>query len=291
MHSLDALLSKDRQKPEKEWQNILSEYVEDLGVEEITPGMYPSKVQNHPVFHHNAGDMNWSRLMPDDSVSRLKQTDNIYEEFVNIVQNTAKNLERISHRYPKKIHLVGALAWDVERIANTSVEPPDKAYIAGQIIRRLSGNVNLHNPEAMEIDTNTPPNDLTILVTSINDRNFEDWLVFEIENASIFDESFQLSTHMLKDLRENDLDPDLFVQNVAFDVNGVNIPSTSPKGSISVVSMSERRDHCSYTTIEQPEKLFKNNWGVIEQMIEILDDDIREDYFRLDWTISAGMRW
>lgn len=287
----DIFSSKDRWKPEKEWQDLLSDYVDDLGVKELPGGMYKSAIQNHPVFYDAPGDMNWSSLMPDSSVFKLKNSENIYEDFVNIVETTAENIEQMSHNMPEMMYTKMNLSWDEEKISNTSIKPPDKAYIAGQILRRLSGAVNPHNPPSIEKETMAPPDNLKILVTMINDKNMEDWLIFDIKDSVVFDRCFQQSTHMFNILQKNDVEPEIKLQNVALDLNGVNVPGSPPKERISLVIMAKRRDHCEYTDIQRPEKVFKNDWGIHDQMIEILGDDIREDSFRLDWTISTGMRW
>lgn len=306
-------IKSDCQISHNTWENILNKYINQLNLEgrddlqpqdvEVFDSVqqvdHLSYLNGHPVFRTPPTDgENWARLMPDDSVIRFNRSTDVFDTFSNITEETTKN---ILDADPGNYENLSAgskrlFSSDWTSPLNGELKPADYGYVATKISSRLRGAVDFSkllsdpgNPE--EQKAHTPEGSVTVTVEGINSKNYEDWEVYDIENAKeFFGDSFGSNVHMAYDIMKSDIEPAYTISDIAFYLEGMSVQNVDcPKAPISLVSMDYERD-TEFFECEKPAEIFSKIWGDTEKMNEKRNKlDRIGKYFTVDWRIVVGM--
>lgn len=271
---------EDRKITNADWEQFQQRYIDEIGFdsEPSRDSWYESRIfQNHPAFRGQTS--NWARLMPNDSIIRLKSTDHPYETFKSIVRETAENVLDES---------------DIGR---------DELYtIATHVISRLRGNVDFQvlmedSIECPDEERGTPYDDMTVVIKCINENNYEDWYVYAIKDGKkIFGSDMGSNTCVAGQIHRHGLEPDQIISNIAFEPRD---PPPSTAGTPSVPSAVPPEHPVTlfsdgYDEIDDPRGLFGDAWGNVNAMREILRESSKTPNTigtGSPWWVTTGVNW
>lgn len=284
-----------------DWRDYYQKYNNELGVDTISMStdvrpeikldsqIFPQPAPEgsertmigHSVF--GAATTNWARLMPRDSVIRLKSTEQPYEVFKQIVMETTENT-----------------------IPELEIQNKDLCSIANHIANRFRGLDfdGLKDDELLE-PTDIVPDHLTLVVKSINQRNFEDWHIYAVDDPGRHFDSNMIPkspAHAVCYLIKNDVEPTLVVNNIAFEIKETmknqadgSVPSAEPPDCPVTVTENNSYEEDYYYEIESSEKVFGDNWGDVKlmrsELQESSQDGERINQFQNSdvWYVNAGL--
>lgn len=263
-----------------DWEEIQQRYIDEIGFdsEPDRGSWYDSRiVQSHQAFRGQTS--NWARLMPNDSVTRLKSAEQPYETFKSIVRETAENV-----------------------LDESQIERDELYTIATNVISRFKGNVDFQvlmagDIECPDEERGTPYDDMTVVIKSINENNYEDWYVYVIKNGKkIFGSDMGSNTCVASQIHRHGLEPDQIISNIAFEPRD---PPPSTAGTPSVPSVDPPEHPITlfsdgYYVVEDPRDLFGDAWGNVNTMREILQESsktINTIGTGSPWWVTTGVNW
>jgi hypothetical protein len=271
---------EDRKITNEEWEQFRQRYIDEIGFDS-EPGRncwYESKIfQDHPAFRGQTS--NWARLMPDDSVVRLKSAGQPYETFRDVVRETAENV-----------------------LDESEIDRNDLYTVVTHIIPRLRGNVDFkvlmaENVECPDEEQGTPYAEMTVVVKSINENNYEDWYVYVIEDGEeLFGADMGSNTCVATQIHRQGIEPDQIISNIAFEPRD---PPPSRSGTPSVPSIDPPKQPVTlfddgYYEINDPRKLFKDAWGDVDAIRKILLESsktLKTIGTGSPWWVTTGVNW
>lgn len=285
---LKFLMMSDRELPwlpqepaitTEEWDTFAEQYTAELGFDaEPHPEEY---FQEGEIFTRESpflGDHNWPLLMPENSVTRIVEAEHPYEMFKSVVQETAEN-----------------------ELGDTKPKSHDLKLVSNHIIPRLRGS-NDFQPSLVRDDDYKPSNDsgytvpdeLSIVVTSTNSRNYQDWYVYDISNATeLFGSTLDSMTQAAHAIYKADLKPDKILRDVALwlrsgGMETKSVPdATPPQHSVTIVSTGLDGDGLFYK-INSPEEAFGSKWANTRLMQSSIDIEPTGDIGSIFW-INTGI--
>lgn len=302
-----SCMAPDRQFPGEQhlshidWENYYERYSDELGVDtlsmnttlrpevilqsKIVPQSDPDGGKDamigHPVF--GAATSNWARLMPEDAVIRLKSAEQPFKAFKQIVRETTENA-----------------------IPGLEIESNDLCAIAHHITNRFAGVDfdSIINEETAE-PTDSIPEHVTMVVKCVNQRNFEDWHIYAIDDPHghfDFNIGIESAGQAAYRLIEGGVTPAQVVDNVAFEIKDTMtnqvVPSVTsavpPDCPVTIIENHSYEDDLYYK-VKSPVKIFGDNWGDIETMRsklhELSQDGDRINQFQFGdvWYVNAGL--
>lgn len=250
-------LPRERKVSSDEWDDFRRRYATELGFDQ-EPDYRSTIGETQIIKEANAltGNSNWHLLMPKDSITRMESASNLYRTFKDIVQDTTRNALR-----------------------QTEPQPLDLYFVASNVISRFKGSSDFHiedirtgSFESQEEQGNSVYDNMTIVVSSTNSRNFEDWYIYDVENASeIFGDELYSMTEAAHAIYKAGLKPEQILQDVAFTLRdqGMDAPSVSgvepPANPVAIVSI-DPHDRGYYYQIDTPQETFGDDWGDVELM-------------------------
>jgi hypothetical protein len=255
-------LPQKRAISDDDWDKFREQYITDLGFSEEPD--YRSRLPDSQIFQNETaflGNNNWPLLMPEDSVLRLRETDRPYEAFKEIVQETAE-----------------------DTLDGAEPKPLDLYLISNKIITRFKGSSDFDlsrvrddaDFEARGEGGNSVYDGMSVIVTSTNSKNLEDWYVYVVEDATdIFGPTLHSMTQASHSILEAELEPEHVIQDIAFTLEdgGMEAESvagaTPPKHPVSVVTTEPNGDGYYYE-IGSTEKTFGDKWGDVDLMKQTL---------------------
>lgn len=278
-----------------EWDTARNQIYDDLGIDIDELGLISQFTPNHPTFEPG-GFHNWTRLLPDDAVLRVREAESLEKTILKISEETYENVvdtsdrsvdSPISHSDRDSSDYV-----DAQKPGRDVLQAGQLAFLGSQIIGQFSGNIDLSRVQ----DSLLAPDDAmqeapdfktTVLVSRRNERNLEDIAVFTVKNGEdFFGERFRDSTVMFELLRQSEIKPDFVGKDVAFNSDG-NAWGTSaiPDHKITVLSQ-DYRDRVDFGTVSNPREVFAETWGDVSKMMSNLSDG---DY--VHQYDAGGMSW
>lgn len=271
---------ENRKITSAEWEQFRQRYIDEIGFDS-EPGRdcwYESKIfQDHPAFRGQTS--NWARLVPDDSVIRLKSAEQPYETFRDIVRETAENA-----------------------LDESEIDRNDLYTVATHIIPRFRGDVDFQalmadNIECPDEERGTPYADMTVVIKSINENNYEDWYVYVIEDGEeLFGADMGSNTCVATQIHRQGLEPDQIIPDIAFEPRDPP-PSTSGTPSVPSIALPEQPVKLfddGYYEIDDPRELFSDAWGDVNTMREILQESsktMKTIGTGSPWWVTTGVNW
>lgn len=292
--------STDRPKWHQ-WEDVFDTYLSERGVERQLANRH---VPRHPTFD-TVYFYNWLRILPDNTVSRLCTTENLYREFSDIVSRVYQLLEGdvegdLESSYSMYRESDGNPVSDEER--RSGIE----AYLCTQIGGHLRGDVNFEELRAGEYEApeshliEPPDGPVSIEVRSRNGHNFEDVAIFSLEEG-FFEAEFGDSTLMFDKLRRSTVEPDRVIDSLAFDWEGNSWVRSPPPTEAITACSTDPKGRVDYYRIKNPLAIYGDSWGDLTAMYEAESEFERENpdsgeishihHDRFDWTLSTGMRY
>lgn len=256
-----------------DWMDFYQRYCSELEIEAEPMDVWAESqvFQNHPTFRGKSE--NWARLMPVGSVNKLNSTENAYEKFKQIVRETTENA-----------------------IPNVERNRNDLATVADFVSSRYRGSVNFQSLIDGEIDnaekTGTPYDGMSVLIRAVNERNYEDWYVYTVDDGQgLFGSDMGTQTHVAYQIYNSDIAPDQIIRNVAFELGRVtgerqSVPSVDPENNPVAITIDK-----NYYKVENPSRLFGDDWGEVDKMESILEQsshDRNSIIGRDSWEIITG---
>jgi hypothetical protein len=280
-----------------QWESVFDIYLSERGVER----QYASRhVPNHPTFnlaHFN----NWLRILPDDTVPRLCTTEDLLQEFSEIITEVYSSLEQDIQGDLKSSEVARQ---DTE--THVGHQSGIEAYLCTQIGGRLRGQVNFDKLQAGEFEVQEnhkmepPDGPITVEVRSRNRLNLEDSAIFSVEKG-FFEGNFGDDTLMYHTLSQSGLEPDRVINNLAFDWEGNSWIRSSPPTTAIAATSTDHKNRVDYYKIESPANIYGDAWGDLSEMhneeTEFKEshpesDEITHIYSgRPDWILSTGVRY
>lgn len=283
-----------------QWDAVFNGYFEERGIDTWVAHRY---TPDHPMFYHGHFN-NWLRALPSDVGHRMCSTDDLHQELANVVTEVYSALEKDVEgnlESPDSVHKRndGTPVSDAKR--RTGIEAFLCAYIGGY----LRGDIDVGKVIAGEVepleDAPVEPSSgpTTVEVRSRNKHNFVDIAIFNVEDG-FFDETYGESTAMFDRLYRSDAQPDLILENVAFDWEGSSwIRTETPRQAIHTTS-TDHKNRVSYVRIEDPVEVYGESWGDLESMYErqseVTESEPESSLIthvgqeRIDWTLDTGLR-
>lgn len=261
-----------------EWQRIVERLLDDMDISyDLSPNINSSECTVHEYE-----PISWSLSMPANAISRIQTASSIYDEFNSLIRETADTI-----------------------LGGETFSNQDLAYVGWKMVEKhLKGEIDIEKliekdySMAEAHSVNPPEHPATITVTSVNQNNRVDWMVYSIDDPTeFFDGKYGSSSLMFHTLLESDVDPTMRIDNVVGSwednsVTGINPPKTP------IVLMSvDGRSRISFTRVDEPETTFGTAWGNIDEMVDIYNnrggkaetEHIAE--IKPDWKIKTGIRW
>jgi hypothetical protein len=142
-----------------------------------------------------------------------------------------------------------------------------------------------------------PYADMTVVLKSINENNYEDWYVYVIEDGEkLFGADMGSNTCVATQINRQGLEPEQIVSDVAFEPRD---PPSYSSGTSSVPSIAPPEHSVTlfddgYYEIDDPEGLFSDAWGDINAMREILQESsktMRTIGTGSPWWVTTGVNW
>lgn len=288
---LDSWLQSSKDIPWSYWETFREQYFDRLGVDADT--IY-SHVPQHPAMARGAPFRNWLRLLPEDTVTRLRNTQDFETELEIVITETHDNM---------KTTVDGEIFSEGDKESDADIESGQLGYLCSRIISQLRGDVRVNKLLNDELTVPTepamdPPEYLgTVTVERRNERNFEDIAIYDIEDGvDFFGSRYGDSSLMLEAIYNADIEPDFIVSNVAFNTEGNSWgKSTPPEDAISVAS-TDHKNRSSYSKVKNPTEYFGDSWGDISEMVDILNNNREETEYEhlystgvVDWQIAIGI--
>lgn len=254
------------QKPSitiEEWETFSEQYTAELGFsDEPHLEEYYQEAEiltRESPFH---GEHNWPLVMPKDSVTRIVEAKDRYEMFKTVVRETVEN--ELGGTKPN--------THDLKLVANhiTSRALPDEDFQFSQV------RDDDYEPSVGSGYSVTA--ELTIVVKSVNSRNYQDWYVYDISDANeLFGSTLYSMTQAAHSIYNTNLSPDQVIQDVAFICQSGgsgtrSVPdATPPQHSVTIASTGS--NDCGWCfKIDSPEQTFGDKWGKVDSMRSVLMD-------------------
>jgi hypothetical protein len=249
-------LSGDRLITNRQKREFIQRYRTELGFEEDKRLATPSEKVSDQIFLLLSGGKNWNLWMPENSVTRLTESKNRYDEIKTIVSETANNL-------PVEVEL----------------EPVDYYILFDNILTRINGSTDFDHKKVRSEDFepalrngNTTYDDMPIIIKSINSKNLEDWYVYIVSDASqLFGDEIHSMTQAARSIFQAGLEPAHVVRNIGFHLEDstrgrdCSVPGVAaPTESVTIV------ENTNYWQIDTPRQAFGDSWGSVEEMRSIL---------------------
>lgn len=304
MTTTDGQLPGEQLLKHIDWKEYYQRYNDELDVDTVSldatvkPGImlksqtFPQTApegsdmgdDNNMIGHYafGANSSNWSQLMPEDSITRLRSSEQTYEVFKQIVRETTENA-----------------------IPGLEIQSNDLCSIAHYIANRFIGfdfsPIEEENTEEKTDKISDLPNNVTIILKTINESNFQDWYIYAVDEPQNYTNSRSVS-HTLYNLVKQDVKPVQVLNNVAFEIKETmekavvpSVPSAElPDCPVNVWKNDLYEDPCYYK-IKSPVQTFGEDWGDIERMRSKLQESPQEckriSKFQNDkiWSLDGGL--
>lgn len=284
-----------------EWDTARNQIYDHLGIDIDELGFISQFTPNHQAFEPG-GFHNWTRLLPDDAVLRVREAEDLPKTVLEISEETYENVvdtsdrsvdSPISHSDRDPSDYV-----DTQKTGRDALQAGQLAFLGSQIIGQFSGNVDLSRvqdslPTSEDAMEEAPDFETTVLISRRNERNLEDIAVFTVENGEeFFGDTFGDSTVMFELLRQSETTPDFVGKDVAFNSDG-NAWGTSaiPDHDITVISQ-DHKDRVDFGTVSNPREVFAETWGDVSKMMSNLSDgDFVHQYDAggISWHVVLGV--
>lgn len=220
----------------QQWDEYRSRFAENLNVEErlLSKMLTPEWPRDSSPY---LGD-NGLLYIPDDAVPRLRKASQPFDELVEIIRETTKNVTE-----------------------DDSVSNKEVAKVGNRVISHFQGEVDIDRLDGTEL---RQPTDLpeytftTVVITSINDAGYEDWIIYNPEDPGRFFGPITGSNpHMFKRIRTSDLAPTT-ISNIAVEIQSKDPPKSYwPKSSF-VAKESDKYDMQLYE-VSEPKQFFESS--------------------------------
>lgn len=295
MTILDRWIESAETVPAWKLRDISSNYLDRLNIDRRAVDKYQPK---HPALDGDVyNSINWTRLLPSDTISRIKNANDLDDEFRSITSDTYKNME-------SSIENELNLQFDItEQSQRTDISPKSGqlAYINNIITTLFRGDTNIWKLRQGKHKIPTepkqnPPDHVQIRVERRNERNMVDAAFYEIDNPSdFFGSRYGSSTLMLEGMAEAEIEPEAVIHDCAFDTEGASWGKSEPPEFPISYSSTDHRMRSQFWKVNNPKRHYGNAWGDIQKMVEINNSEQGRD--RLEylgewgsgWTISLGM--
>lgn len=280
MESVGGWFVEERKITREDWDKFEQRYLGDLGFESEPDRTFWADTQlfqEVPAFRRETS--NWAQLMPTDSARRLEIAATPYDTFKEIVEETTANA-----------------------LGKSDIGPSDLYYCATHVMDRFRGNVDFRALSAGDVSSSetsrgSTHEGMTVVVTSVNERNLEDWYVYDIEDGEeVFGPEMGSATYTAHYIQEAGLEPDRVVRDVALVLRTTIDPSvdgvTPPDHPVSIPYQNSYIE--AYYEVENPIATFGDAWGDTEKMYEILLDssaEIHDIGIAPPWWVTSGANW
>jgi len=170
----------------QQWDEYRDRLAHNLNVEE----RFLSKIltPEWPQYSSSYLGDNGLLFIPDDAVDRIRTTSKPFEEFVDIVRETTKNVT-----------------------GDDNISNEDAAKVGNHVISYFQGDVNLDGLDGTKLKQPTDLPEYTfssVVITSVNDNGYEDWEIYTLEDPDqFFHPNTGSNPHMFKRIRTSDLTP------------------------------------------------------------------------------------
>lgn len=268
MESLDQWIESAGRISWEKWETFRADFCSEIGIQMSETGRYV------PIPPESLAFGNWLRLLPDDVVVRLQDSEDFNSEFRAIINETYNALEASVEGELKPAYVT-----DVDQ----DIDSKDgiRAGLCSIIIPQLRGDVKVNRlrQDMTEVPSEPlmdPPeySGATITVERRNEHNMLDVAIFSIDDsASLFGSRYGNDTLMLEAMLEAGITPDEVIYDVAFETEGSSwVKSEPPSHSISYRT-TDHKNRASFYKINDPGDIYGDAWGDIQEMVEIGNSD------------------
>ena len=295
MSILDEWMQEAGSVSWSQWEEFRVGYMEEVGLDTRDLNYY---VPQHPAMEGHF--QNWLRLLPADTVPRLRGATDFESELESVIDETYSLMESSVDGELKALVEVIDTPEDLP-----SIDPAvgQRAYLCNQIVMQLRGEVNLTKIRQGET---TPPSEPTIeppgrsaliFVERRNERNCQDTAIFEVDDpGAFFGSRYGNSTLMFNALRKAAIEPEEIVYNEAFDTEGSSWAKNSPPDHPISFRSTDQRNRPQFFRVQDPISHYGDAWGDITEMIKIgnssggrEEEEFIYDAGSIDWQIVVGI--
>lgn len=250
----------------------------------------------HPTFQGHF--QNWLRLLPDDTVDRVRSAsdlDSVLQEIVDEFYDDIKPDINWDN-------------WPSEQTGRS--EPTDrhirevKAKIYQLIVGYLDGDVDFEvvygdsGGESKDPAMEHPDFLGSVTVERVNKRNCIDILVYEFSSEEqFFSESYGLSSLMLQRIMSSGIEPTVVIRGVAFDYEGTSWGESNPPEHPIHHSTTDHKNRIVFSEVDNPAGHYGSTWGNLDEMNEVdleSDGDGTTHVYStgiVDWRIATGIQY
>lgn len=288
MAILDEWMQEAGSIPWSQWEELRVGYLEEVGLDTRDLNYY---VPQHPAMEGHF--QNWLRLLPADTVPRLRSATDFESELESVIDETYALMETSLDGELKALVEVGN---PPEDLPNVDPALGQRAYLCNQIVLQLRGDVKFTKIRQGEI---TPPSEPTItpsersalvFVERRNEHNFQDTAIFEVDNPeSFFGATYGNSTLMFDTLRREAIEPDQIIYNEAFDTEGSSWANTAPPDHPISFRSTDQRNRPQFFRVQEPASHYGDAWGDISEMVKIGNSP--EGRKKEEFVYGAGINW
>lgn len=255
----------------EDMRNACDVYLQDCGLDRMSVDYFKP---NHPSMGDIFGSRNWVRLLPNDTVIRLQNTDDVYSELIEIVSETYRIMEAsgTGNLIPSENdtkHLP-------KTVEDVKYEVGHRAFLCKIIVEILGGDADVNKIRKgntsvpSKARTQPPDHAITVLVEFRNERNMLDIAVVEIYNpAEFFGTRYGSSTLMLEAMAQRELAPKTVINDVAFEIEGTGWAKSEPPEHPISYQLTDHRKRSQFARIDDPKEHYGHAWGNINEMIKI----------------------
>ena len=282
----------------EDMRNAYDVYLQDCGLDRMSVDYFKP---NHPSMGDIFVARNWVRLLPNGTVIRLQNTDDVYSELIEIVSETYRIMEAsgTGNLVPSENdtkHLP-------KTVEDVKYEVGHRAFLCKIIVEILGGDADVNKIRKgstgapSEARTQPPDHAITVLVEFRNERNMLDIAVVEVDNpAEFFGTRYGSSTLMLEAMAQRELAPKTVINDVAFELEGTGWAKSEPPEHPISYQSTDQRNRSQFFRIDDPKEYYGHTWGNIDEMIKIENSDefveqreFLHDAGVINWRISLAI--
>jgi hypothetical protein len=297
MSVLKSWIKSAGRVPPKDMKDARDEYLQERGLDGRSVRYFA------PDHTSITGDVfssrNWVRLLPENTVKRLQETNNVYSELTDIVSETYKIIqastngdltpsENVQQKLPESVD-------DIE------FEAGHHAYLYDIIVKLFCGDADVNKirkgwtsvPSEARVE---PPDHATVLVEFRNERNMLDVAIFDvIDPDDFFGARYGSSTLMLEAMAQHELEAEAVINNLAFETESTSWAQLDPPEHPIACQTTDHRRRVQFFKIENPKEYYGRAWGNVEEMIQIGNSDTGMEQRELlydaaiDWRVSLAV--